>query len=281
LTVEQRRRFLVRKRQAVLRKFKAKKKDRGKLFYVDARTGRPVRRQTTRQVYAVYVAKTGRKIPVNPKDVGGLAGIKAHRPTTYNLTRSRYKRAAVALAQSIRAVTVSQGEGTIKPQRGRRQVSHAHLTNRLSRALARAASSIDPKARREFQVELAVTIQHGGKTETEIVRLSEFGAGFNQKLRSSDLKRYASARVYGAISEALGARGLIVKGSAEHVRRLKVNRGKHPSQWKAPVTEFTKGGRKTRKLYLWRHAQTYAGKEYNTGELVAIKQISYRIKREK
>jgi hypothetical protein len=274
-------------RRAVVKKFKVKRADRGKLFFIDAKTGgRVLTRKTTKKVFAVYVTKKGKKIPVNPVDLGGAAGARAHRITTFQLSRvRRYKRAALELKDKIKSLPTSAGVGSIVERGG--SISHAKLVDRLSRGIARGAGSLDPRRIRNLKIKLSVFIQHDGKTEAQPLEasLTDFGVGYNQRLRARYVRRYVGARVYGLIAETLRARGLVTVGSAEHVRRLKCNRGKQPKNWKVIRRErlwndeterFTIHSYKEK----WHGAKLYNSREFNTGELVKIPRIDYTVERE-
>jgi hypothetical protein len=228
---------------AVFRKFRpSKRKDGGKIIFVGL-DGRRIIGRSNRRGYAVYVTRGGkaRLLKEYSRKTGRIITPKAKPLKGLDVTRGPSKRARKEFLTQF-LVPAARGEMT-RTTKGlsRKAVRFAgeikttkfyeggDAVEMIGRELSKASNT--QKSRKDFLVSIGVWLKdkEGKAHFVEINR--RFARHDGQATNLSETTAFLGREVYGHLSNELQTRGLVLSGSAGHVRRLQENRGAERDEW--------------------------------------------------
>jgi len=231
--------------------FKPGKRMRGKIIFVGL-DGKAIKGRSNRKGYAVYVNRNGKKQLIRKynRRTRLLEGYpEARQLKSLDVTRARSKRARRQFMTQF-LIPAARGEMERKGRKGlsTRRVRYAggiktdkfylksDSVTQIGKELAKACNGV--KSRKDFLVSIGFWLRDNeGKTHfVEINR--RFARRDDQRTNPAECGAFLGMEVYGFLAKELTSRGLVLSGSAGHIRRLKQNRGEARDEW-------TKGG------FLW------------------------------
>lgn len=263
----------------VISKFRPRKADRGRIVFLGANGARTAADRNRKGV-AIYVNRNGKKQPVRQYDRKTKRLEKhAHlrKINSVDVSRVRSKRAKKTFLQ---AYTNRIASGTLSeiPQSGRTELSgrqrkiscagtrfcgvffskridrQSDAARQIGKELARAANTT--KSKRDFLVTIGISVKVVKTGETYfIVTQRRFARRDRQITTRAECIDFIGREIYGFLARDLQSRGLVLTGSATHIKQLKENRGKKRKNW-------TKDG------FLW---------EAHDSNDVKLQQIEWRI----
>lgn len=242
-----------RKAREAVKAVKVGKADKGKIIFVSP-AGKKLIPGKGRPGHPVYVTKTGKKWLLSSSDYKPRSVAKTIIPAKGNL-----KRASARLLESQRIIT-AKGKGTLrkpigeKLNRGKlfnhgdnritgrieRQAYHRqgwgfgpedHLIKKMARSLKGTIESQAADRRFEIKIMFAVRLPDGtvrtiGPVSTTIEKADRIS------IMEGGMQNFVRHTVYKFLAVELARYDYVLAGSANHIRALKVNKGKKRSEWK-------------------------------------------------
>lgn len=248
------------KQKAAVGKLKVKKNDKLSFVFVSA-TGKRLRANSGKRGYLVYITRTGKKRVIKPPKLGGAAANSPHRFSTFKPTDQRRKKTAVR--KVIDKHTAQMNSGFFRPRKATGAVDYKRASGTLAQRLRDTLSEISPAGKREIVIKFAATIRlKSGEIKTVIGETPIFYLSHLQPLDKQALKVFVESKVYAFLADSLTAEGFVSSGSANHIKRLKANKGKRVSEWV------------NRKGQAWYHRV-----EYSEEKVVKIVRLDWQIHR--
>lgn len=241
----------------VIGKFRPKKSDRGKIILLGAQGSRAAAGKN-RRVIAIYVNTKGKKSVVRQYDrtekkLEKFAKLRKVNSVDVSRVKSRRAQAKFLNAYSNRVAYGTLSEipesgksndavrsrkiscagtrycGQIFAKRIDRQSDAAKL---IGKELARASNST--KSKRDFLVTIGISCQVVGTGETFfIVTRRRFARRDGQHTTNAEGIDFIGREIYGFLARDLQSRGLVMTGSATHIKNLPENKGvKNRHDWK-------------------------------------------------
>ena len=237
--------------------FRPRRSDRGKVVFVGVKGGRDAA-AAGRKGYAIYVARTGRKITIRQTSRGKLTTPAAKHLSTIDVSRLRNK---TARKQFLTAKANKIAGGVIRKIPTRRDVSDlkkrtipaggtiysgaipaqsfysgSTALDEMAERLKKAINS--QRSKKTFLVTVGLVVKTKGGQLKFFSTQRRINRQDYQRADAADLKQFFGKEVYAFLAAELSSAGLVTAGSARHIARLKQNKGKPRRQW-------TKGG------FLW------------------------------
>ena len=208
------------KAKGALRAFHPKKSDRGRYVFIrpDGRKIEPKRAPTARG-YLVYVTRTGAKRPV--KQTPGLREKvvgRAKRLKSYQVDRLRYKKAAREFLESgereFKTGTIRGNPLSLGPT--------CKLWSEITRWLKHPGSSAT----------MLVRVMLRGYANGELITVeSTARIDKPRALDASSVREWCRRNLYASMAKEMKRHGIVGRGSSDHIRKLRENRGKRKAQW--------------------------------------------------
>lgn len=241
----------------VIGKFRPNKKDRGKVVLLGANGSRAAAKKN-RRVIAIYVNTKGKKIPVrqydrDDKKIEKFA--KLRKVNSVDVSRVKSKKAQKkflnAYSNRVAAGTLSEIPDSSKSDASprsrkiscagtrycgqifsRRIDRQSDAAKQIGKELARAANNT--KSKRDFLVTIGISCQVVGTGEIYfIVTRRRFARRDRQHTSNAEAIDFIGREIYGFLARDLQSRGLVMTGSATHIKNLPENKGvKDRHQWK-------------------------------------------------
>lgn len=245
-----------KKLKAVIGKFRPAKKDYGKIVLIGSRGSR-VAAGKNRRVIAVYINRNGKKTPVRQFDrterkIEKFA--KLRKINSVDVSRVRSKRAQnqflTASLNRISAGTLSEvpESGRLNASARSRKIScsgtrycgaifsrridrQSDAAIKIGKELARAANRAIGK--RDFIVTIGISVQVVATGQNYfIVTKRRFTRRDSQTTLNAEAIDFIGREIYGFLARDLQSRGLVMTGSATHIKNLPENKGKKRNDWK-------------------------------------------------
>jgi hypothetical protein len=244
------------KLQKVINKFRPRKSERGSIVFLGANGARTAATRNRKGV-AIYVSKTGKKTPVRQYDRKSKK-LERHphlrKIHSVDVSRVRSKRAKKVFFQAytnrIAAGAISEipASGKTTATGRQRKIScagtrfcGAFFSKRIDRAsdaakkigteLARAANTI--RSKRDFVVTVGISVQVIATGENYfVVTQRRFSRRDTQATTKAEAVDFIGREIYGFLARDLQSRGLVMQGSATHIKNLPENKGKKREDWK-------------------------------------------------
>jgi hypothetical protein len=277
-------------RAKALKRFRPRKSERESFLLLD-KAGRRLDEFGREKGYAVYVDRNGKLKPVDaPAD--GAAKYKRHRFSSFNATRKRGRKRATQKLYKDKLVVHSGGVYVRRRGAGYRhsylefdesghtldllpdagiQMDYLYVSRLIGARLTRVANGMRGRLRRQFSVWLSLTVKDTSGQQFLLSSVfPEFSLAHLQRAtRDGATGFFMSKFVYGQLAEMLKhEHDGIFGGSYRRVRRVSMNRGSDPAEFRwGKVDE--KGV--TPK---WRHAL-----EFDADRLFEIVRVEYSIRR--
>lgn len=182
-----------------------------------------------RKGYVLYITKSGKR--VRQLDYGDKRVYYPPRKSaSWDLIGSRRK---VAVEKFLKGRETLKCAGSIKatPKELKGNGLDYYRFVRLFAPRFERCLRVSITHRRSVDIKFAVIVDH----QKERLRTHYAHVSFSQvDLRQWPValyERVLGEKIYPFIAEALGDRSLVSKGSSEHIRRLKINRGKSRKNW--------------------------------------------------
>lgn len=276
------------KLRSALSRFKPKVSDRGNIVFIGV-TGKRDAAIHGRRGFAVYVDSKGRKNPIRQfhRNTGKLEKIPTPRKlATIDVGRVRSDRARKKFL-TAHANKIIQGkiENVPSSRKIRKGGKRPHVPNgtihsgelqtdnyylngetvgKLSKELRKAIKT--SRGKRDFLVTIGVVCKTGNGDLFWITSQVTISRQQNQSISLDEARQFFGRVIYRLLAVELANRGLVLSGSAKHVQRLKINKGKPRSKWQKPY----KTGKGETKTYLW---------EAHDYQDVKIQSVEYRFDR--
>jgi hypothetical protein len=215
---------LKKQRKLAIRKFKVAKKDRGKIIFIGIK-GKRNPQSKGRKGYLIYVTKKGKKQLVG-KEVSPHNIRKSKIPHS-----SRYRNSGKKF-QATRLVKVKRGRVTRPVLRGKGNVQGgkkgSDFNDRVILAISKSVKSAleKIKSHRTFLVQVNVLVELPDGT----TRVFSFSVPIERPdhvaIQIGGLENWTRKKFYAYMANELRFEGLVTSGSANHIRRLKENKGR-------------------------------------------------------
>jgi hypothetical protein len=228
---------------AVFNAYRPKKSEWGKINFVGVKGG-VIKGRSGRKGYGVYVNRNGKKQLLrkyNRRVKAMEQWPEARQLKSLDVSRARSKRAKKQFLTAY-LNPVARGEMR-KSKKGisRKAVRYSGELSEtkfyrggdavkvIAKELARASNGV--KSRKDFLVSIGFWLT-GKDKETHFVEINRrFSRQDRQKAEVGECADFLGLEVYGFLAKELTMRGLVLAGSAGHIRRLKQNRGKSRDEW--------------------------------------------------
>lgn len=231
------------------------------MSYVFADTkGKIVSRKFRGKGYVWYVGKTGKiKELLNPRRKQKVVTASFTTIFGNELKKGRNKTTAGKVVKSLQKLTFQ--EITL-----RGKLTLPKMAKRFSRSLGEALKLV--RSRRMFQAEAVFIVElSDGELRTVDNRLIPFSASEFQKFSNADLEQIVEIKLHRVLASYLADKGLVTAGSAQHIQRLAINKGKPRDEWKQ-VRRRKVNGKWVKRVQPW---------EKWDYEVVKVRQFSFRI----
>lgn len=228
---------------SVFRAFRpSKRKDGGRIVFVGL-DGKRIVGRSNRRGYAVYVTRGGKKrlLKEYSRKTGAIITPKAKHLKNLDVTRSPSKRARKVfltqfLTPSARGEIAKTKKGlSRKAVRFSGEIKTAKFYENsdsvdiIAKELAKASNK--QISRKDFLVSIGVWLKDKEGTAHFVEINRRFARHDGQQVTAAECRAFLGREVYGHLANELQTRGLVLSGSAGHVRRLKENRGAERDEW--------------------------------------------------
>jgi len=217
-----------------IKRFRPRKGELGKLVFLTARpfrgqdAGQRTGSNARRQVYAVYVTKTGKVIPYKDRKKRKQAprpiSTKSIDPNQFGSPRAR------TIAKELFFARTSKREKRVGflPRKKKRESTVDF--ERVSESLAKRLDQI--AARRTVSLEIKTSALV--KLPDGSVKAYNVDLMFHQQQGQGGVDFYrpkTERELYAALAQQIGADGFVTAGSAQSVKKLKWNKGQPRNKW--------------------------------------------------
>lgn len=231
----------------VISKFRVRKADRGRLIMVGV-SGQRDPQAKGRKGFLVYVTKTGKKQIT--RYGSKREWLLAKKITDIEIPIRKNLRNAVREFQATRRVLVSKHRAAVKQRGSVGKIKGSGGNDFSEKVVDKMAGSLGQAFRgqasqRSFLVSsnVLVNLPDGRKKvyqiQTPIARPDHL------VIKVGGLKNFIRHKFYAFMARELAFDGFVTSGSANHMRRLKQNKGKTVSQWRQTDGEMWRGNEST------------------------------------
>lgn len=258
-------------------KFRPKKEDKGSIVFVTI-DGKRGKKFSDRKGYAVYVNTKGKKTGIKQYNshMGRTEKIPvARKISSIDVNKVRSKRAK---AKFWRVYTNEVVSGKLESLdkigkvpnstvgSGSSDSSRIDIDSDMVSRLAKELEHLTniTKSKKDFLVTVGIHIRDSDGKQRFIYTQQRFSRLDKQKADFADCREFFGRLIYGFLATELSKLGLVLEGSAKHVSRLKINKGKKRSKWEKVMT-YADGRR---------HQTIWQGWDYQD---VVIEKVEYRI----
>lgn len=233
-------------------KFRPRKADRGRIVFVGVKGQRDARAKG-RKGYPVYVSKTGRKqlVYLRDRSTGRRVVPRPRKLASVKLPLAGRLSKKAAAFQGERRIFVTAVAKPLKPGQLPKPPKKVPLIKRSGGARARHARglrfaagsrAVEKMARdirgaiegqaghRQFliRVEVLLRLPDGSTERVEV--FVDIAKADHIAIAKGGIRNFVLQKFYYAFARALEAHGLVTRGSANHIRRLKVNQGREEDE---------------------------------------------------
>ena len=240
--------------RAAVRKFRPRKADRGRYVMVGTKGGRNPQAKGHKG-FLVFVDKRGKKKLEKGYKQDFLAktisDLEIPIFKTKNKARKEFIRSRRELLKTGQVKVVVKGKGSVKPK-GQYDFNDK-VVDKLAKAVKKALEG--QRSHRKFLITAMVLVRlPDGQEKTYTVDVT-IDRPDHIAIELGGIKNFIRQKFYAFMARELAFDGLVTSGSANHIRRLKENKGQDRDDW-------TKDG------------QLWEGHDYETVRILAIE---YRI----
>lgn len=225
---------------AAKRKFRLRKSDRGKLVFIGV-SGQRSPELKGRKGFLIYVTKTGKKqlvtekrsiAPHKPRKLGeiNIPQIKKFRKAAKDFVHARLEKTGTGKA-------VVKGSGVVEPNRV--WDFSDKVVDSIAKSLKKTISG--QRSHRSFLVKAIVFAKLAdGSTRSWEVNVPIARAD-HAAIKLGGLKNFVRQKFYAFMARELAFDGFVTSGSANHIRRLKQNKGLPKEKWTQTDGEMWRG----------------------------------------
>jgi hypothetical protein len=216
--------------QAAIKSFRVKKSDFGKYHFITTKGGRGAANKG-RAGYMVYVTKGGKKKPVKnfrskePFRPTKVTNFKFKKSKVFRTPQKNFEQAQLELTRAGDAV--NRGSGKVN-------ISGVYdFSDSVVRKIARGIQTVinRQQSRRSFLLDCNVLVElPDGTTQVIHVRVP-IAKQERVEIQLAGLFNFVKRKFYAYMARELAYVGFVSSGSANHVRRLAVNKGKSKARW--------------------------------------------------
>lgn len=245
-----------KKAEQATKAFKVKASDKGKLVFIGVDGARDPALKG-RKGYLISVSKTGKKMLLKQKKHG-------YKPTRFPPELpldKRFSKQRKAFTLSTRRMTargtaIVRSQGKIKPKSA--YEFSDKTVSKIAKDIRKAIQQ--QQSQRVFVVRIIALVILPDKTTRTYETQIPIQKADRIAIALAGIKNFVSQKVYAFLARELSYDGFVSSGSANHIRKLKGNRGKARSTWKD------------------KHGEAWRGRE---DEIVRIEQLEWIIEQAK
>lgn len=240
--VAERKRFVKKQAREVRDKYRPRKSERGNLVLVGLDGKRIPKGNTRRKGVLVYVTTTGKKYAVEQIGKTGFSPVTSKHveipdKKIYKGAKKRFQRARreVFKRGGVTDADIRKGGGSVNV-RGTADDFNERVVKNIAGTIVEALEN--QESQRTFIVTANIYVK--GERKPFVVQ-TNIERGDRHAIHKAGVENFVRLKFYASLARELSSHGLVTSGSANHIRRLKINKGKPRSKWKQADGDLWRG----------------------------------------